>query len=116
MTIVNTADTRFAKALAIADGANSWIKLRDRDGRCRAVGIPSSRGDGRYYIVMRDRCDCEDQRRHPGHACKHRQALEIAIARRRAEVPARVVVDGLSEMVRQRAARYDDIFKRLEAR
>ena len=114
MTMIETTDSRFVKAIALAERSGSWLKLRDSKGHCKAVGIPSSRGDGRYYIVTRDQCDCEDQRRHPGHPCKHRQALEIAIARRQPELPARVVVDGLSEMVRQRACRYDDIFKCFE--
>jgi hypothetical protein len=42
------------------------------------------------------------------------QALEMAIARRQTELPAHVVVDGLSEMVRRRARKYDEIYSEPE--
>jgi hypothetical protein len=106
MTTLDTADPRFSKALVLADQVGSWLKIRDASGHCRAVGIRSSRGD-RYYTVSRASCDCEDQQRHPD--CKHRQALEIAIARETA-LPARLVLDGLAELARQRTRRYDEIF------
>src|SRR5262249_32977129 len=101
MTMVETSDPRFAKARAIADGAAGWLKLRTRDGRCWAVGIPWSRGD-RYYVVTREHCDWEDWRRHQPNPCKHIAALEIAAARRRQPpLPASIVIDGLRAMAMQ---------------
>jgi hypothetical protein len=44
MTMIDTADTRFSKAIALADQAGQWLKIRYRDGR-KAYGIRSSRGD-----------------------------------------------------------------------
>jgi hypothetical protein len=94
----------------LADSSGGWLKLRDRHGRCKAVGIPSSQ-PGRFYVVTREHCDCQDWRPHQRRPCKHMQALAIAIARRQAELPASVVVDGLEQMARDRGA---DIFNRFE--
>jgi hypothetical protein len=108
MTMVETSDPRFARALAIADGAGQWLRIRDQNGHCKAVGIPSSRGD-RFYIVTRESCDCEDWRRHQPNPCKHIAALEIAAARRRRpQLPASIIIDGLQAML---ARRYEQIFR-----
>jgi predicted nucleic acid-binding Zn finger protein len=112
--MIDSDNPRFRKAVEIADRAGSWLRIRDVAGHCKAVGILSSRGD-RFYVVTRQHCDCEDWRRHQWQPCKHMQALELAIARRQTpQLPASVVVDSLSEMVRQRGARYDDIFSHVE--
>jgi hypothetical protein len=113
MTMIDTADTRFSKAIALADQAGQWLKIRYRDGR-KAYGIRSSRGD-RYYAVTRSSCDCEDRRRHPGNACKHMQAVCMHCARVIGKpMSASATVDGLIELVRKRAAKYADIFARLD--
>lgn len=103
--MLDTADTRFGKAIALADRSGEWIPLRS-NGRCMAVAIPSSQPN-RYYRVTRRGCECQDWLRHQPRPCKHLAALEIAIVRRQPELPARAVVDGLAEMVRQRTPKYD---------
>lgn len=106
MTVLDTTDSRFAKALDLADQSGQWLRLR-RDGRCVAVGIPSSQ-PGRYYRVTRTSCECEDWQRRQL-ACKHMQALEVAIVRQAEKPrPATDVVEGLAAMVRDR---YAEIFE-----
>jgi hypothetical protein len=48
MTMIDTADSRFPKAVAIADQAGQWLKCRAADGR-KAYGVPSQRTPDRYY-------------------------------------------------------------------
>lgn len=108
---LDTQDSRFRKAIALADRSASWPKLRDQNGRCLGVAIPSSR-EGVYYKVTRSSCECQDAQRHPERACKHRIALEIAIVRAGEKSrPAADVIDGLAAMAHERgAAEYDRIF------
>ncbi len=40
MTMIGTSDSRFPKAVAIADQAGQWLKCRSSDGR-KACGVPS---------------------------------------------------------------------------
>lgn len=143
MTMIDTSDSRFAKAVALADQAAGWAKCRTRDGR-KAYGVPSSKGNGRFYLVTQTSCDCFDAQRH---ICKHSIAVQIHCARVAGKpMPASDVVDGLAQMVSERhpvldmilepdgsirwershqhpapdadkirlAQRYDDIFKRFE--
>jgi|SRR5579859_1016130 len=103
MTMIDTADSRFAKAVAIADQAAGWAKCRGADGR-KAYGVPSSTGNGRFYLVTLSSCDCEDTRRHPGQSCKHRIAVAIHVARVAGKpMPASDVLDGLHQMVAERS-------------
>jgi len=100
--MIDSADPRFARAIALADSSASWPKLRDRDGRCKAVCVPSSK-PGRYYVVTRTSCECPDQQRHPGLVCKHRLALEIVLARRQSQpLPASALLEGLQQMLEHR--------------
>ena len=139
MTTIDTSDSRFPKAIAIADQAGQWLKCRNADGR-KAYGVPSQRTSGRYYLVTQTSCTCEDAQRHPGHLCKHALAVQIHCARVAGKpMPASDAIDGLERMVADRhsvltmvrhddgeiswerrqavaanAQRYDQIFKRFE--
>ena len=64
MTMIDSADPRFAKAVAIADQAGQWLKCRATDGR-KAYGVPSQCKPGRYYLTTQATCTCEDAKRHP---------------------------------------------------
>jgi hypothetical protein len=88
-------DPRGAKAVAIATDAGQWLKCHIRDGR-KAYGIPSSRGDGRYYLTTRTSCDCFDGQRH---TCKHVLAVRL-----------------FCELVAEQhaAKKYDEIFQRFD--
>jgi hypothetical protein len=84
MTMVDIADSRFAKAVELAAGAGQWAKVRSKDGERKAYGIPSSKGDGRYYLVTGTSCDCFDARQHQ---CKHQLAVAIHCALVKAQQP-----------------------------
>lgn len=113
MTMIDTADSRFAKAVAIADQAGQWLKCRATDGR-KAYGVPSQRTAGRYYLTTQTSCTCEDQRRNPALACKHRIAVAVHVARVAGKpMPASDALDGLAQMVAERnpvldMVRHDD--------
>lgn len=120
MTMLDTTNPRFAKAVALADKSGAWIKVRDDAGHCKAVGIPSSQPD-RYYLVTRDNCDCQDFLRHR-RACKHMQALEIAIARKAVAAPEPLssAPSGLERILSTTPPKYetnhvgDDFWRRFE--
>ena len=98
MTMIDTADSRFAKAIAIADNAGQWLKCRTHEGK-KAYGIRSSRDTNHVYFVTQTTCDCEDARRHPELTCKHRIAVQIHVARVSGKpMPASDTVDGLADM------------------
>ena len=63
--MIDTADSRFAKAVAIADQAAGWAKCRAADGR-KAYGVPSQSTPNRYHLTTQTSCTCEDAKRHPG--------------------------------------------------
>lgn len=97
--MIDTSDSRFPKAVAIADQAGQWLKCRTADGR-KAYGVPSQRTSGRYYLVTQTSCTCEDAARHPSHICKHALAVQIHCARVAGKpMPARDAIDGLAQMV-----------------
>ena len=99
MAMIDSSDSRFAKAVAIADQAGQWAKCRFRDGR-KAYGIRSSCKADRMYIVTQTSCDCFDAQRH---VCKHQVAVLIHVARMAGKpLPASDVVDGLVGMVNER--------------
>jgi hypothetical protein len=96
MTMIDTSDARFQKAVAIADGAGQWLKCRSIDGR-KAYGVPSQRCAGHYYLTTLSSCTCFDAQRH---ICKHIAAVAIHCARVAGKpMPARDVLDGLEQMV-----------------
>ena len=98
MTMIDTADSRFTKAVALADQAGRWLKCHTHEGK-KAYGIRSSRDANHVYFVTRDTCDCEDTRRHPSLVCKHRIAVQIHVARVTGKpMPASDLVDGLTDM------------------
>ena len=99
MTMIDTSDSRFPKAVAIADLAGQWLKCRNSEGR-KAYGVPSQRTAGRYYLTTQTTCTCEDAKRHPATICKHSLAVQIHCARVAGKpMPASDVVDGLAQMV-----------------
>jgi hypothetical protein len=71
--MISADDPRGPKAVELAARAGGWLKCKTRDGR-KYYGIPSSRGDGRYYLTTRTSCDCYDARRHE---CKHILAVRL---------------------------------------
>jgi hypothetical protein len=100
--MIDTSDSRFPKAVAIADQAGQWLKCRTSQGR-KAYGVPSQRTAGRYYLVTQTSCTCEDAKRHQGSICKQALAVQIHCARMVGNpIPASDVVDGLAEMVAER--------------
>ena len=102
MVQVDTADSRFAKAVAIADQASHWLKCRTVEGG-KAYGVPSQSTPDHYHLTTQTSCSCEDQRRHPDLACKHRLAVVIHCARVAGKpMPASDTIDGLAEMVAER--------------
>jgi hypothetical protein len=102
MTMIDTSDSRFPKAVAIADQAGQWLKCRSFEGR-KAYGVLSQRTVGHYYLVTPSSCTCEDAKRHPGQICKHSIAVQIHVARVAGQpMPASAVVGGLAEMVAAR--------------
>ena len=72
---ISSSDPRNIKALAIAAGADQWLKHRDADGT-KAYGIPSQGTPGSFYLVTQTSCTCPDARRH-GEACKHVLAVRL---------------------------------------
>jgi hypothetical protein len=102
MTMIDTSDSRFPKAVAIADQAGQWLKCRTADGH-KAYGVPSQCTAGRYYLTTQSNCTCEDANRHAGTICKHSLAVQIHCARMAGKpMPASDAVDGLAEMVSER--------------
>src|SRR6266851_4088981 len=102
MTMIDTSDSRFPKAVAIADAAGQWLKCRSADGR-KAYGVPSQRTSGRYYLTTQSSCTCEDAARHASQICKHALAVQIHCARVAGKpMPASDTIDGLAEMVAER--------------
>ena len=102
MTMIDTTDSRFPKAVAMADQAGQWLKVRTADGR-KAYGVRSSRDANHVYFVTQTTCDCEDAKRHASSICKHSLAVQIHCARVAGKpMPASDVLDGLEQMVVER--------------
>lgn len=83
MTMIDTADPRFAKAIEISAGAAGWLKCRLASGG-KAFGVPSQTHDGVYHLVNSTSCTCFDFVRH-GKPCKHVEAVLIHCALVRAQ-------------------------------
>jgi hypothetical protein len=119
MTVtIDASDSRSIKALEIAAGARSWLKVRSADGEL-GYGIPSSCQPGRFYLVTAEACDCPDFRRFgltgarigqvgEHRACKHVRAVRLHEELRKAAETAKPKRRRL-EIVRA-ASRYDQIF------
>src|SRR5438445_3950262 len=102
MTMIDSTDPRFAKAVAIADHSGQWLKCRATDGH-KAYGVPSQRTPGRYYLTTQTNCTCEDAKRHAGPICKHSLAVQLHCARVAGKpMPASDARDGLAQMVAER--------------
>ncbi len=101
MTTFDTSDSRFPKAVQIADGAAQWFRCQTAAGK--RYGIRSSRDPNHYYLVSRTSCTCEDAQRHPSSICKHSLAVQIHVARVAGKpMPASDVLDGLADMIAER--------------
>ena len=83
MTLIDTSDARFAKAVAIETNAGQWLKCRTPEGR-KAYGVPSQRTPGHYYLVTQTSCTCQAATRHAHSICKHTLAVQIHCAPSRA--------------------------------
>src|SRR5579859_4341728 len=86
---INADDSRSIKALEIAAGHASWLKVRSHEGEL-GFAIPSQcpRTANRYYLVTAYSCNCEDFRRHGLRSgrigmggdhrdCKHIKAVQL---------------------------------------
>lgn len=116
--VIDATDARSIKALELAAGASSWLKVRSIEGEL-GFGIPSSCQPGRFYLVTAEACDCPDFKRHGlsrgrigevgGHmACKHVRAVQLHEELVRAAETARPKRRRLQ--IVNAAARYDQIF------
>jgi hypothetical protein len=122
------------KALALFEQRRQWLAIRDRHGRV-LVGIRSQTKRDLVHLVAEDgsSCDCYDFRNGHRDACKHTLAVKLGLIARGTDLqPASIVLDGLGQIAgdrgldrilgkrplahetSQRAAKYDDIFKRFE--
>ena len=112
LTLTST-DPRHSKAVLLVADAGQWLRPERLVAGRRAVGIPSQRARGLYHWTDGHTCSCYDFRRRQ-QACKHVLAHRLDAIARKAQQPASDVVDGLAQMVHDRARAYDDIFTRFE--
>jgi uncharacterized Zn finger protein len=82
----DTTDARQFRADSILAAAGQWIRVRTKDGRPLAFGVPSTRDPNHVYLVRPDACTCPDAAR--GHRCKHMRAVAAYCQARRKEVIA----------------------------
>ena len=78
-----TTDPRQFRADSILASAGQWIRVRSKDGRPLAFGVPSSSDPSRVYLATPRACTCPDFQH--GHLCKHSRAVAAYVQRRRAE-------------------------------
>jgi len=78
---VTDSDARQFRADAILANAGQWLRIRTRDGRPLAFGIPSTRDSLHVYLVRPNACTCPDSAR--GHRCKHQRAVAAYVEQRR---------------------------------
>jgi hypothetical protein len=78
-----TTDRRDDKARFLLASAGQWLKVRTKDGRPLAYGIPSATRPGLVHLAKASRCTCEDSQW--GHHCYHSRAVALHVARVRAE-------------------------------
>jgi uncharacterized Zn finger protein len=85
----STADSRRDdKARFALANSGQWLRIRSKDGRPLAFGVPSTRDPNRVYLVCPNACTCPDAAR--GHRCKHSIAVAAYVQRRRAEREVRL--------------------------
>ena len=90
-TLASTSDgRRDDKACFLLASAGQWLKVRTKDGRPLAYGIPSGSRPGLVHLANSTRCTCEDSRR--GNHCYHSRAIALHVVRVRAEHARREVV------------------------
>ena len=85
---MSTTDPRQFRADSILSQAGQWLKVRTKDGRPLAFGVPSTREPNRVYLTTPRACTCPDFERRGG-PCKHMHAVRAYCQRRRAEKEAR---------------------------
>ena len=90
MTTTTTTDRRDDKARFVLASAGQWLKVRTKDGRPLAYGIPSATRPGLVHLANSTRCTCEDSQW--GRHCYHSRAVALHVARVRAEHAQREVV------------------------
>jgi uncharacterized Zn finger protein len=78
-----STDPRQFRADSILANAGQWLRVRSKDGRPLAFGVQSSRDPSHVYLTTPRSCTCPDAAR--GNYCKHRRAVAVYCARRRAE-------------------------------
>jgi hypothetical protein len=66
MAMIDTSNSRFPKAVTLADQAGQWLKCRTTDRR-KAYGVTSQRTAGRYYLVTQTTCHLRRREATPGH-------------------------------------------------
>jgi uncharacterized Zn finger protein len=76
-------DARQFRADSILANSGQWLRIRNKDGRPLAFGVPSTRDPSHVYLVRPNACTCPDAAR--GHRCKHQIATAIYVARVRAQ-------------------------------
>jgi len=72
-TPTTATDPRAFRADSILASSGQWIRVRSKDGRPLAFGVPSSRDPNHVYLVRPNACTCPDSAR--GHRCKHQLAV-----------------------------------------
>src|ERR671936_2490849 len=76
-------DRRDDKVRFVLASAGQWLKVRTKDGRPLAYGVPSASRPGLVHLATPTRCACEDSQW--GHRCYHSRAVALHVARVRAE-------------------------------
>src|SRR5215207_7866939 len=84
---VSTADPRSCKALALLEGADTWLKIRRKSDGVKFYVIPGSAGH--VYWTNCAECSCPDFQ-HRGLKCKHITAVKLYCAKVQAERPVRL--------------------------
>ena len=75
MTItVSTENPRSCKALALLEGADTWLKIRRKSDGAKFYVIPGSAGH--VYWTNCGECSCPDNQ-HRGVECKHITAVKL---------------------------------------
>ena len=85
-----TSIDRRDEARFLLASAGQWLKVRAKDGRPLAYGIPSATRPGLVHLANSTRCTCEDSQW--GNRCYHSRAVALHVARVRAEHAQREVV------------------------
>src|ERR687884_2335796 len=87
MTATDSTTARQFRADSILANAGQWLRIRSKDGRPLAFGVPSTTDPNRVYLTTPRACTCPDAAR--GHRCKHSIAVAAYCRQRRAEKEVR---------------------------